>query len=327
MALWGILALLIAVLFLVYNHFPMSWYALPAWLLPESWRSNEDRARHPDTPDQAKDYDAVIPDGKVLQEEVAKAGDSTPKTRAAEPFAEVPTFSLTDEKPANTKDDVPASPQPPAFPASNSAQHVSSAPPKQAAVQPAKPSASGLMPPPAMPPPRLRPTPPSAAASLRVPSPGPLPNRGPPANSQQRASSGLPANGTVPAPNPRGKVLLSPGHSPMDWAALTRSKNLAGVDTFRRVTPSQLRSMTGRKGKPAWSSWQGKVYNITPYLPFHPGGEAELMKAAGRDGTKLFMDVHPWVNWENMLDSCLVGVMVPEDYGMEAGKSSLEDMD
>ncbi|KAI7570524.1 hypothetical protein KC343_g13806 [Hortaea werneckii] len=84
--------------------------------------------------------------------------------------------------------------------------------------------------------------------------------------------------------------------------------------------------MTGRKGKPAWSSWQGKVYNITPYLPFHPGGEPELMKAAGRDGTKLFMDVHPWVNWENMLSSCLVGVMVPEDYGKQEG-SSLEDMD
>lgn len=81
--------------------------------------------------------------------------------------------------------------------------------------------------------------------------------------------------------------------------------------------------MTGRKGKPAWSSWQGKVYNITPYLPFHPGGEGELMKAAGRDGTKLFMEVHPWVNWENMLSSCMVGVMVPE--GHES--SPLEEMD
>lgn len=114
----------------------------------------------------------------------------------------------------------------------------------------------------------------------------------------------------------------------MDWAALIRSGNLSGVSTFQRVTPSHLKTMTGRKGKPAWSSWQGKVYNITPYLPFHPGGEAELMKAAGRDGTKLFMDVHPWVNWENMLGACLVGVLVPEDYGSSAeGGSSLEDMD
>ena len=48
-----------------------------------------------------------------------------------------------------------------------------------------------------------------------------------------------------------------------------------------------------------------------------------MYKRQGRDGTKLFMEVHPWVNWENMLGSCLVGVLVPEDYA----KSDLEDMD
>lgn len=114
----------------------------------------------------------------------------------------------------------------------------------------------------------------------------------------------------------------------MDWAALIRSPsaNLTGVPqgTLLRVPPSQLRTMTGRKGKPAWSSYLGKVYNITPYLPFHPGGEAELMKAAGRDGGKLFMEVHPWVNWENMLGSCLVGVLVIES---EAQESELDEMD
>lgn len=38
----------------------------------------------------------------------------------------------------------------------------------------------------------------------------------------------------------------------------------------------------------AWSAFNGKVYNITPYLPYHPGGEKELLRVAGRDGTKLF---------------------------------------
>jgi cytochrome b involved in lipid metabolism len=86
-----------------------------------------------------------------------------------------------------------------------------------------------------------------------------------------------------------------------------------------------LKANNGRKGKPAWSNYQGKVYNITPYLPFHPGGEGELKRAAGKDGGKLFMEVHPWVNWDNMLGDCVVGIMVAEEQA--PATSSLEDMD
>ena len=35
----------------------------------------------------------------------------------------------------------------------------------------------------------------------------------------------------------------------------------------------------------------GKVYNITPYADFHPGGIPELMRGAGKDGTTLFDEV------------------------------------
>ena len=35
----------------------------------------------------------------------------------------------------------------------------------------------------------------------------------------------------------------------------------------------------------------GKVYNITPYLEYHPGGIPEIMKGAGKDGTQLFDEV------------------------------------
>lgn len=91
-----------------------------------------------------------------------------------------------------------------------------------------------------------------------------------------------------------------------------------------------LKHQNGRKGKDgkvkdAWSAYQGKVYNISPYLPYHPGGEGELRRAAGKDGTKLFMEVHPWVNWENMLGECMVGILVSEEQA--PSKSSLEDMD
>jgi cytochrome b involved in lipid metabolism len=83
-----------------------------------------------------------------------------------------------------------------------------------------------------------------------------------------------------------------------------------------------------RTREDAWTVISGKVYNITPYLEFHPGGEKELMRVAGRDGTKLFGEpnpcssvtcsdfglalTHAWVNADMMLDACLVGFLLPE---------------
>lgn len=313
MGVLAVIALISAVVFLAYTYPDMFKSLLPDWITGAEQHSravenSEEKAR--DTgPESAQNG---------LDEEDEES--TTPKAKPDLPAGEVPTFTLSDNDGAGNQSDHDEEPTVPMFPAANSAQRASAMPPPSG---PAK-TTPGLMLPPGKP--MTAPAPrQSAAASLRLPSNGPLPNRGPPVASQQRVNSSLSPNGAVSTPNARGKVLLSPGHSPMDWAALTKSGNLAGVDTFQRVTPSQLKTKTGRKGKPAWSSWQGKVYNITPYLPFHPGGEAELMKAAGRDGTKLFMDVHPWVNWENMLGSCLVGVMVPEDHG--SGGGSLEDMD
>lgn len=80
-----------------------------------------------------------------------------------------------------------------------------------------------------------------------------------------------------------------------------------------RVTPSQLRAQNGRKGKDTWTSFRGRVYNVGAYLDFHPGGREELMRGAGRASDRLFEEVHPWVNWEGMLGSCVVGMLVAED--------------
>jgi cytochrome b involved in lipid metabolism len=56
--------------------------------------------------------------------------------------------------------------------------------------------------------------------------------------------------------------------------------------SLARIPPSVLREHNKRDD--AWAAINGKVYNITPYLAFHPGGEKELMRIAGRDGTRLF---------------------------------------
>ncbi len=91
------------------------------------------------------------------------------------------------------------------------------------------------------------------------------------------------------------------------------------------MTPSALRRQTGRRGADAWTALNGRVYNISPYLPFHPGGEPELLRCAGRDGSRLFGEVHPWVNYETMLASCLVGILVDEADGAAPSDMDLVD--
>lgn len=68
---------------------------------------------------------------------------------------------------------------------------------------------------------------------------------------------------------------------------------------------------------------------MNEYLPFHPGGEGELLRAAGRDAEKLFLEVHPWVNWEGIMGGCCVGVMVAEGEDMErrGEGGGLDEMD
>jgi cytochrome b involved in lipid metabolism len=272
---------------------------------------NQDTAIDPDTERSTSP--------KLHSRSLSDSSDATtPKALPQNGVSPVPTFSLAEDGIASEdEDDLP----PPQFPAINSAQRASSAPhfatrnavlAQNQTLAPAPMNPPGLM----APPPR-----PAQSNSLRVPSTGPLPNRSPTVSQSMLR----PMASASAIPNPRKKVLLAPGHSPLDWANLQRSNtNLSGVSKLLRVTPSMLKAQNGRKGKPAWSSYQGKVYNITPYLPFHPGGEGELKRAAGKDGEKLFLEVHPWVNWDNMLGPCLVGIMVSE---IDPKASDIHEMD
>ncbi|KAM6279328.1 cytochrome b5 reductase 4-like isoform 3-T3 [Porphyrio hochstetteri] len=117
-------------------------------------------------------------------------------------------------------------------------------------------------------------------------------------SSQQRVAAGS-----------RAKVPLKPGRSLMDWIRLTKSgKDLTGLKgRLIEVTEDELAKHN--KKEDCWICIRGFVYNVTPYREYHPGGEDELMKAAGTDGTDLFDQVHRWVNYESMLKECLVGRM------------------
>ncbi|KAK1500519.1 hypothetical protein CTAM01_06454 [Colletotrichum tamarilloi] len=252
---------------------------------------------------------------------------TTPKATPAAHAAPVPSFNL--EEPSKAM-------APPTLGAPLSSVSSSSGPTLGKGSMPPPPppstTSANMMPPPA-PTPR-GPVPPRLAAFPAMNSPqrarGPVPNRGPaPGSSSLGSSLAPPPTHSAKAPKPTRKVILTPGHSPLDWARISGPnadlRNLPPSTPYLKVTPSMLKKMTGRKGKDAWMALGGRVYNITPYLPYHPAGEPELLRGAGRDGTKLFGEIHPWVNYETMLSACLVGLLVDEEEGSKP--SAMDEMD
>jgi len=122
-----------------------------------------------------------------------------------------------------------------------------------------------------------------------------------------------PAN---PAPEPtttrsRAKVPLEKGYSQMVWLKLLRTEpDLAGLKGKSNKRPIPIAEVKQHcTEEDAWTVLRGCVYNISPYIRFHPGGRDMLMKGAGKDCTSLFMKYHAWVNADFLLEKCLVGVL------------------
>lgn len=329
----GAATLIATACYLLYRHPPSTWTSdpippsapvEPSSEPPRSTATKDATSNTIRSASNAPDNEGDIQDSQ-----------STPKASASNaPALEVPTLNLGNESNAESSSNasipIPASPS-----ATNGVENTPPnilMPPPPPPSQPSSGSSSSLMPPP--PPPRLRPTPQQQAPSLLAPPraypPRPKPPTGnaalrpPPsaaANARARPSTGLapPATPSVkPANNTSKRAVLEPGFSPLDWAALTANPkhNLRGANVPPhpiRVTPSMLKAQNGRKGTDAWTSYQGKVYNITPYLPFHPGGKGELLRGAGKDSGQLFFEIHPWVNWDAILGECLVGILVSEN--------------
>ncbi|CAK8575453.1 unnamed protein product [Lathyrus sativus] len=112
-------------------------------------------------------------------------------------------------------------------------------------------------------------------------------------------------------PTVRAKVPFEKGYSQMDWLKLTRTHpdlaGLKGQSNRRLISMDEVRKhkLEGEM----WTVLKGRVYNISPYMKFHPGGVDMLMKTVGKDCTSLFNKYHAWVNAEFLLEKCLVGTL------------------
>lgn len=60
-----------------------------------------------------------------------------------------------------------------------------------------------------------------------------------------------------------------------------------------------------------WMAIAGRVYDVTAYVPFHPGGRAELLRGAGGDATELVRSTHAWVSIDTFIGRCFIGMLEP----------------
>ena len=80
---------------------------------------------------------------------------------------------------------------------------------------------------------------------------------------------------------------MTPGYGLRDWYNIVESgKNMSGVEGEMEVNDGELKKHN--KEEDAWIAINGKVYNMTEYLKFHPGGKNVLLSTAGQDGTERF---------------------------------------
>ncbi|OSX73435.1 hypothetical protein BU14_0348s0012 [Porphyra umbilicalis] len=107
----------------------------------------------------------------------------------------------------------------------------------------------------------------------------------------------------------RRKVALAPGHSHLDWMRLT-----ASLPRYRGPTQHTLAEVAAHRRKgDAWTVIRGRVYDVSRYVDYHPGGAAMLLSGAGKDATALFDKYHPWVNIEAMMRGLCLGELVDDD--------------
>lgn len=123
----------------------------------------------------------------------------------------------------------------------------------------------------------------SASVALAVPTPQPVP--------------ALPT-ALVPAPVPAAPVVpvTPPAPAPIPQPAQTGQ----GITSATVATHNTANN--------CWTIVYNKVYNITSYIPVHPGGPATITPICGVDGTSLFAGIHlTSANANNVLASYYLG--------------------
>mmetsp|Transcript_60075 Transcript_60075/g.135141 ORF Transcript_60075/g.135141 Transcript_60075/m.135141 type:complete len:278 (+) Transcript_60075:26-859(+) len=150
--------------------------------------------------------------------------------------------------------------------------------------------------------------------SLLVRAPAPAPVLAP---SQQMAA-------LVPPVQPARRTDKKGGSQIQFQRMLNDCKNpLAHIPEGTRLTPDEV--ARHKKCQDCWIVYEGRVYDVTAYMDYHPGGRGELMKGAGKDCTELYMKAHPWVNIDGLIGRLCIGKLVAAPATHSAAQATRPD--
>jgi len=185
-----------------------------------------------------------------------------------------------------------------------------------AAANPARAAASS-------PPSSANPTPyaPLVASAAVGPYPAqtPLPTeRFPPAVQIPISGAALSKAGPQAAPprakrEPReGSKYAKKGGSQLQFVQMMSGNQspLSRLPKDLKLTPEEVAKHN--TSSDCWTIFQGRVYDVSLYMDFHPGGKGELMKGAGIDSTDIFLKAHQWVSAEGLIGKLCLGPVVPQ---------------
>lgn len=89
---------------------------------------------------------------------------------------------------------------------------------------------------------------------------------------------------------------------------LNTSPTAENADASATNTYTKDQVALKNKATDCWTIINGNVYDITSYVPNHPGGEEEIVKVCGKDGSQLF--AKPMEHKEGGADNVLSGFKI-----------------
>ena len=119
-------------------------------------------------------------------------------------------------------------------------------------------------------------------------------------------------------PSRRRKTGVKKGFGLYDWKVLLRSSRDLAMRNGAPLRQIQMEEVAlHNKVHDGWMVLFGKVYNVGPYLHYHPGGVDIMKPFLGKDGSKMYEKYHRWVGVDSLVGKLLLGALAETESKMD----------